>query len=101
MLLALGRGSVENLPQQSVYPEGPREDVASYIPDDVGSVLDVGCGKGGFGRTLRSTLGAHVRLVGVEARPDQASIARIDHGYDEVLCGYFPEALADRDEKYD
>jgi len=88
-------------PQQDVYLDLPREDVAPYIPSNARSALEVGCGKGGFGTTLRQRLGAEARLVGVEAHPDQARIARAGHGFDEVVSGYFPVALADRNEKFD
>ena len=82
-------------PQQDLYPEVSREDVRPFIPPAAGSVLDVGCGPGGFGPTVRSVLGRDVRLVGIEAVPSQAAAARVEHGYDEVVDGYFPEALGD------
>lgn len=80
-------------PQQDVYLDDPRLDVAPFIPSSVGPVLDVGCGKGGFGRTLRAALGPDVRIVGIEANERQADVARSDHGYDEVIHGYYPQAL--------
>lgn len=80
-------------PQQDVYLDDPRLDVASFIPQNSGPVLDVGCGKGGFGRTLRAALGPEVRIVGIEANERQAAIARSDHGYDEVIHGYYPQAI--------
>ncbi len=88
-------------PQQDLYPEVSREDVRPFIPPGAGSVLDVGCGPGGFGPTVRSVLGRDVRLVGIEAVPSQAAAARVDHGYDEVVDGYFPEALRDHPERFD
>jgi 2-polyprenyl-3-methyl-5-hydroxy-6-metoxy-1,4-benzoquinol methylase len=78
-----------------------REDVRPFLPRNAASVLDVGCGPGGFGPTVRSVLGPEARLVGVEAVPSQAAIARADHGYDEVVDGYFPGALGDREERFD
>lgn len=91
----------EHLPQQDVYPDDPRLDVAPFIPQDARSALDIGCGKGGFGATLRRVLGPEARIVGVEANADQAAVAAEGHGFDEVLNGYFPEALAGRHEVYD
>ena len=44
--------------------------------------------------SLRKVLGPDARIVGVEAVPAQAAIARKGHGYDEVIDGYFPGALA-------
>lgn len=91
----------EHLPQQDVYPDDPREDVAPFVPLAARSALDVGCGKGGFGSTLRRKLGPEARIVGVEANTSQAAVAAEGHGFDEVLNGYFPEALAGRHEVYD
>jgi len=88
-------------PQQDLYPEVAREDVRPFIPRDARSALDVGCGPGGFGSTLRSVLGPDARLVAVEAVASQAAAARERHGYDEVVEGYFPEALGGRDERFD
>ena len=46
-------------PQQAVYEEWGRDDVRPFIPRSARSVLEVGCGRGGFGKTLRQTLGPH------------------------------------------
>jgi len=80
--------------QQALYGENERLDVLPYIPTDARSALDVGCARGGFGVTLRRVLGPDARIVGVEAVPAQAAVARQGHGYDEVVDGYFPGALA-------
>lgn len=87
--------------QQAVYDDNPREDVAPFVPLDATSVLEIGCGKGGFGRTLRRLLGEGARIVGVEAVESQAAAAREQHGFDEVVTGYFPDALAGRSERFD
>ena len=92
---------VNQPPQQDLYPEVAREDARPFIPRGARSVLDVGCGPGGFGPTLRSVLGPDARLVGVEAVRSQAAVAREGHGYDEVVDGYFPQALGDRSELFD
>jgi 2-polyprenyl-3-methyl-5-hydroxy-6-metoxy-1,4-benzoquinol methylase len=88
-------------PQQDLYVEVARDDVRPFIPTSARSVLDVGCGPGGFGSTLRSVLGEGARLVGVEAVHSQAAKARDGHGFDEVITGYFPDALAGRTERFD
>jgi 2-polyprenyl-3-methyl-5-hydroxy-6-metoxy-1,4-benzoquinol methylase len=88
-------------PQQDVYLDDARLEVAPFIPRKTGPVLDVGCGKGGFGRTLREALGPEVRIVGVEANERQAAVARSDHGYDDVIHGYYPEAIEGDDTKFD
>ncbi len=87
-------------PQQDCYPEVARRDVQPFIPVGAARALDVGCGPGGFGRTLRNELGPTARIVGVEATA-AASTAREAHGYDEVLQGYFPDILEDRPETFD
>lgn len=93
--------STEGPRQQAIYQDNPRNDVGPFVPLDVSSVLEVGCGRGGFGQTLRSLLGPDARIVGVEAVESQAAIARMGHGFDEVVAGYFPDALAGRTERFD
>lgn len=75
--------------QQDVYGSNERGEVAPHIPAEVHSALDVGCGRGGFGRTLRSALGAEARIVGIEPVAAQAELARAEE-FDEVICDYFP-----------
>jgi 2-polyprenyl-3-methyl-5-hydroxy-6-metoxy-1,4-benzoquinol methylase len=77
--------------QQSVYILNERPEVAPFIPGAARTALDVGCGRGGFGDTLRRKLGPDARIVGIEPVAEQAAIAR-DHGFDEVVSGYFPDA---------
>lgn len=84
---------MSDLPQQDLYHDNPRLDVAPFIPAGARSVLEVGCGKGGFGPTLRRLLGDEARIVGVEPVAAQAAVARSGHGFDEVVEGYFPQAL--------
>src|SRR5918994_7777973 len=70
----VGGTRVESPPQQDVYPDTGRDDIAPFIPVDARSALEVGCGRGGFGRTLRSRLGPEARLVAVEAVASQAAV---------------------------
>lgn len=76
--------------QQSVYALNERPEVVPFISTGARTALDVGCGRGGFGDTLRSRLGPDARIVGIEPVAEQAAIAR-DHGFDEVVSGYFPD----------
>jgi 2-polyprenyl-3-methyl-5-hydroxy-6-metoxy-1,4-benzoquinol methylase len=92
---------MEHLPQQDVYGDNERPEVAPFVPSDLRSVLEVGCGQGGFGRTLRRTLGPEARLVAVEAVDSQAAIARGAGVFDDVVSGYFPDALAGSAERFD
>ncbi len=93
--------AMDTPPQQDIYEDNGRDDVAPFIPTGARSVLEVGCGRGGFGRTLRARLGPQARLVAVEAVPAQAAVARHGHGFDEVIEGYYPQALESRSEKFD
>jgi 2-polyprenyl-3-methyl-5-hydroxy-6-metoxy-1,4-benzoquinol methylase len=86
--------------QQDVYPDDPRSDVAPFVPRGFRNALEVGCGKGGFGRTLRAAA-PEARLVGIEAVPEQADYTRRAAVFDEVLEGYFPDVLSDRPERFD
>ncbi|MBS1848924.1 MAG: class I SAM-dependent methyltransferase [Actinobacteria bacterium] len=87
--------------QQDVYAVIPRPELLPYLPKDLGSVLDVGCSRGGFGPTLRSHLGPDASIIGVEAVAESARVARAGGAFNEVIDGYFPDALADDDRRFD
>jgi 2-polyprenyl-3-methyl-5-hydroxy-6-metoxy-1,4-benzoquinol methylase len=65
-----------------------REELARFIPPVAGRVLDIGCGTGGFGSTLRRSGGVR-QLWGVEPVAEAAEQAR--SVYDEVRVGFFPD----------
>lgn len=90
-----------DLPQQAIYDHNVRGDVAVHIPTAARSVLDVGCSRGGFGSSIRSRLGPSARLVGIEAVPSQAEAARASGFFDEVITGYFPQAMPTPHERFD
>jgi len=92
---------VTHPPQQSIYGEDARAEVAPFIPSGAHVVLDVGCGPGGFGLTLRERLGSGTTILGIDAVEDNVSAARVDHGFDEVLVGFFPDVIQDRPEQLD
>lgn len=72
------------------YPKTLRQEVLPLVPIAARSILDVGCGSGGFGITLR--LACPERLLwGIEMDKTAASTA-VDH-YDRVLVGSFPDVL--------
>lgn len=87
--------------QQDHYGDNRRREILPLLPRDVGSVLDVGCGRGGFGVSLREALGPSARLVGVEAVAAAADVARRGGAFDDVVTGYFPQALVQRSERFD
>ena len=87
--------------QQDVYPEWGRDDVLPYVPRDLGRVLEVGCGRGGFGHSLRALLGADALLIAVEPVESQAAIARLGGAFDRVHTGYFPDDLPETEGPFD
>ena len=87
--------------QQDVYHVNRREDVLPHVPPQVRSVLDVGCASGGFGLSLRTVVQPGAHVVGVEAMGDPVAVARASGAYDEVVEGYFPDALAGRADRFE
>jgi len=69
------------------YLLNPRAEVRGLLPARAETVLDIGCGPGGFGITLRAQYPL-ARLVGVEPEPSQARSAR--QHFDVVHEGFFP-----------
>jgi 2-polyprenyl-3-methyl-5-hydroxy-6-metoxy-1,4-benzoquinol methylase len=69
-----------------------REELAPFVPGTATRLLDIGCGTGGFGRTLRR-LGGNRELWGVEPVVPAADLAR--SVYDEVRTGSFPDPSMD------
>jgi 2-polyprenyl-3-methyl-5-hydroxy-6-metoxy-1,4-benzoquinol methylase len=75
----------------SGYFENERADVVAKLPRPLGRVLDVGCGAGGVGRSLRAA-GAE-RIVGIEIHAPSAERAR--GVLDEVHLGAVEDVLRD------
>ncbi len=71
------------------YYANAREDVVAELPRPLGRVLDVGCGSGGVGRSLRAAGAAH--LTGVEVHPPSAELAR--EVFDDLIVGTVEEGL--------
>lgn len=67
-----------------------RAEIIPFIPVEARSLLDVGCGSGAFGRTVRRDRSMPL-LWAVE--PDPASAATAAQHFDRVLTGLFPDAL--------
>jgi 2-polyprenyl-3-methyl-5-hydroxy-6-metoxy-1,4-benzoquinol methylase len=66
-----------------------RPDLVAELPRPLGRVLDVGCGEGGVGRSLRAAGAAEVH--GIEVMPAAAAIAR--RSLDSVYEGTVEAAL--------
>ncbi|MEI2775851.1 MAG: class I SAM-dependent methyltransferase [Tetrasphaera sp.] len=85
--------------QQGHVYDTCRPEILPFVPDGIGSLLDVGCGTGGFGRLVRERFGPGLHLEGIEpvaAARESAEAA----GFDVVRGGYFPEAL-ERGDRFD
>lgn len=83
--------SSTTLPDGHVY-DTSRPEILPFVPDGIASLLDVGCGTGGFGALIRERFGPGLRLEGVE--PVGAARERAERaGFDRVRDGYFPDVL--------
>ncbi|HZP72238.1 MAG TPA: class I SAM-dependent methyltransferase [Gaiellaceae bacterium] len=70
------------------YYEQARPELVALLPDRLGRVLDVGCGAGGVGRSLRSRAD---ELVGIEI--DERAAAEAEQVYDTVVVGTVEDVL--------
>ena len=73
-----------------------RPELVAMLPDSLGRVLDVGCGAGGVGRTLRDHA---TSLVGIELDEQAAALAR--EVYDTVLVGDVDARLDELEPAFD
>jgi 2-polyprenyl-3-methyl-5-hydroxy-6-metoxy-1,4-benzoquinol methylase len=71
------------------YFECPRSEMLDYVPSLCRKVLDVGCGTGSFGASLRKRTGCEV--WGVES--NAGSIQKAEQNIDKVFHGYFGPEL--------
>jgi 2-polyprenyl-3-methyl-5-hydroxy-6-metoxy-1,4-benzoquinol methylase len=67
------------------YFECPRSEMLEYVPSLCRKVLDVGCGTGSFGASIRRRTGCEV--WGVES--NAGSIQKAEQNIDKVFQGYF------------
>lgn len=65
------------------YHENARTEIASFIDEPPGIVLDIGCGGGATGRLLKQKFPG-TRVVGIELNPRAAEHAR--QLLDDVIC---------------
>ncbi|ADB53907.1 class I SAM-dependent methyltransferase [Conexibacter woesei] len=84
--------------KQTTYYENSRPEIVAALPRPLGAVLDVGCGAGNVGASVRDA-GA-TRVVGVEYVPEQAERAR--SLLDRVITGPVEAAFGElADERFD
>jgi 2-polyprenyl-3-methyl-5-hydroxy-6-metoxy-1,4-benzoquinol methylase len=78
------------------YFEQARPELVAQLPQQLGRLLDIGCGAGGVGRALRARA---TFLAGVELDPEAAQVAR--QAYDQVLTGRVEDVLGSLDGPFD
>jgi trans-aconitate methyltransferase len=73
----------EEVAYDPLYHDRPRVEVASFIDEPPGLVLDIGCGAGATGTLIKQKFPG-TRVIGIERNPQAAERAR--HVLDEVIC---------------
>lgn len=74
--------------KSDIYYSHSRFEMLEYIPEDLGRVLDIGCGKGELGQLLKQNKMAS-EVVGVEITQENYNIAK--RKLDEVILGNIEE----------
>ena len=70
------------------YHQNARVEIASFINDPPGVVLDIGCGGGATGRLIKKKFPG-TRVIGIELNPHAADYAR--QFLDDVICASIDE----------
>lgn len=76
------------------YHQNPRVEIASFVNEPPGVVLDVGCGGGATGRLIKEKFPG-TRVIGVELNPHAAAYAR--QFLDDVICASIDDVDLRRD----
>jgi 2-polyprenyl-3-methyl-5-hydroxy-6-metoxy-1,4-benzoquinol methylase len=86
--------------QQGAIHTSERRDVAPFLPSQINSWLDIGCGSGGFGATILEK-SPDIELCGVEPNQEQGKVA--SSFFDKVYIEEFSKNLSDKigDKKFD
>jgi len=80
------------------YPFHERREVVGLVPP-ADRLLDVGCGRGGFGYAVREAAVRVRELWGIEPSPDAAAEAQ--RHFDRVITGMYPGDLPEDTGKFD
>jgi SAM-dependent methyltransferase len=75
-------------PFDAQYHQNPRSEIASFINEPPGIVLDVGCGGGATGKLIKEKFPG-TRVIGIERNPHAAQFAR--QFLDDVICANIDE----------
>lgn len=78
------------------YYEQARPELVALLPERLGRLLDVGCGAGGVGRSVRDRADL---LVGIE--PDPRAAAEAEEVYDTVVVGTVEASLTNLEGPFD
>jgi SAM-dependent methyltransferase len=73
--------------KQADYFECVRPEMLKLFPAGANRILDIGCGSGVFGQSLKKTFGCEVWGVEPDLKSSEKATARLDH----VVHGYFDE----------
>jgi 2-polyprenyl-3-methyl-5-hydroxy-6-metoxy-1,4-benzoquinol methylase len=87
----------KSAPEFFMYDDTPRLEMLSYVPQNAGKILDVGCHLGAFGRALKDR--SNVEVWGIEPNPHTAEIAALQ--LDRVLNEFLSEDSALPDQYFD
>lgn len=74
-----------------------RDEMLQFLPNNAIRVLDIGCGAGSFGRSLRSL---HRGLETWAVESDPTALESAGDQYDTVVAGRFPEACVELPRAY-
>ena len=74
------------------YGDQNRDEMVRFIPRDTQAVLDIGCGRGGFGKHLKSKFDVEVHGVELNATAAQHARSRLDKVF-EIDLERDPERL--------
>lgn len=78
------------------YYDNNRKEVAKYIPSEIKSILDVGCGQGAFLQLIKEKTSA--KTWGIEMEPEMAEIAK--KHTDTVLIGKVEDVIGSLPDRY-
>lgn len=80
------------------YYEGRREDLIRFIPPDAKRILDVGCGTGETGLSIKNRFGSNVEVSGIELDSRIGETAKVK--IDRVIIGDVEQTALPFDNEY-
>lgn len=80
----------------SSYFTNLRNEMLEFLPDGISKVLDVGCGEGDFGASIKRRM--NIEVWGIEL--DSVAATRASDNIDKVLLGDLQEKISELPKKY-